>query len=430
VGSAAEQWAAQGKLDSFLAANPGYAKTINSSFFDNLTGSYMESLQAKNAAALANLSSPTRGATLGSWAGTQAAERDQAGAAPEDEAQAKKDEALAQSTFDLAAPATAPVTAVAAPATPAAPAAPVAVELGDVVNVPTLNTIDFGETPTTSAQPTAMSSTSKSAPTYTGIDAIDSRINNALANPGQTAINMGVGLVPGLGLANTVSGLFGGPTVGGLISGAYNSGAISGGQPSETGDTGSGSNNDYIPPSDLTTTGTAGLSTAPAAATPPTAATTPVQQAAIDAAVRRYMGASNNPYSYGFGKERQFYAADGGQFNADQYFADGGMVQPLSPPTTPLISAQPTMAFTDGAGAVGSIAQPPGLAPSDSYGSDAPHASPMAPSVAASVPTMQPGLATLAVPNVNASPVTSQVSQNPNVGYALGNSPLSNLTRP
>ena len=202
-----------------------------------------------------------------------------------------------------------------------------------------------------------------------GIDAIDSRINNALANPGQTAINMGVGLVPGLGLANSVSGLFGGPTVGGLISGAYNSGAISGGQPSDTGDTGGG---DYFKPK----------------------------------------------------------VAGGGMFNADQYFADGGMVQPLSPPTTPLISAQPTMAFTDGAGAVGSIAQPPGLAPSDAYGSDAPHASPMAPSVAASVPTMQPGLATLAVPNVNASPVTSQVSQNPNVGYALGNSPLSNLTRP
>jgi hypothetical protein len=150
--------------------------------------------------------------------------------------------------------------------------------------------------------------------------------------------------------------------------------------------------------------------------------------------LRTYLGSATDPYSYGFGAERQYYgavptAARGGYFNADQYFADGGLVQPLSPPTTPLVSAQPTMAFTDGAGAVGSIAQPPGLAPSDSYGSDAPHASPMAPSVAAAVPTMQPGLATLAVPNVNASPVTSQVSQNPNVGYALGNSPLSNLTR-
>jgi hypothetical protein len=161
--------------------------------------------------------------------------------------------------------------------------------------------------------------------------------------------------------------------------------------------------------------------------------TAPGTSADATAALRRYLGLVGDPTKYGFGAEQQFYsapaAANGGYFDANQYFADGGMVQPLSPPTTPLISSQPTMAFTDGTGSVGSIAQPPGLAPSDAYGSDAPHASPMAPSVAAAVPTMQPGLATLAMPNVNASPVTSQVSQNPNVGYALGNSPLSNLTR-
>ena len=127
------------------------------------------------------------------------------------------------------------------------------------------------------------------------------------------------------------------------------------------------------------------------------------------------------------GPERRYYSADGGYFDADQYFADGGLVQPLSPPTTPVVSAQPTMAFTDGAGAVGSIAQPPGLYQSDAYGSDAPHASPMAPSVAAAVPSFQPGLATLATPNVNASPTPSPIAQNPNVGYAVGNSPLSNL---
>jgi hypothetical protein len=141
-----------------------------------------------------------------------------------------------------------------------------------------------------------------------------------------------------------------------------------------------------------------------------------------------------DPTKYGFGAEQQFYsapaAAKGGYFDATQYFADGGMVQPLSAPTVPLVSAQPTMAFTDGAGAVGNIAQPPGLTPSDSYGFDATTASPMAPSVAAAVPTMQPGLATLAMPNVNASPTPSPIAQNPNVGYALGNSPLSNLTRP
>jgi hypothetical protein len=85
------------------------------------------------------------------------------------------------------------------------------------------------------------------------------------------------------------------------------------------------------------------------------------------------------------------------------------------------------MAFTDGEGPVGSIAQPPGLAASDAYGSDAPHASPMAPSIAASVPTMQPGLATLAMKNVNAAPAPSPISQNPNVGYAFGQSPLSKL---
>ena len=150
--------------------------------------------------------------------------------------------------------------------------------------------------------------------------------------------------------------------------------------------------------------------------------------------IRKYLGASNDPYNYGFGSERQYYgsvpaAAKGGMFNADQYFADGGLVQPLSPPTTPLVSAQPTMAFTDGVGAVGSIAQPPGMYQSDAYGSDAPHASPMAPSVAAAVPSFQPGLATLATPNVNASPTLSPIAQNPNVGYATGNSPLSNLTR-
>lgn len=434
VQDAAIAAAKAGQLDSFLANNFTAAAVLSTN------PANLSDLQAQNSAALsAQAASPTGGATLGSWAGSKAAERDAA---------------QAQSTFDLAAPAAPadpygsltmspeqakaaelsgqiaaiganPATATGFTAAPAAPSAP-----SQVAAAPAL----AAESPTTSltigrdTQPTAMSSTTAAAPTYTGIDAIDSRINNAIANPGQTAINMGVGLVPGLGLANTVSGLFGGPTAGGLISGAYNSGAISGGQPSETGDTGSGSNNEYIPPSDLTTTGTAGLSTAPAAAAAP--ATQPAQQTAIDAAVRRYLGLPSDPYSYGSGAERQFYAADGGQFNAEQYFADGGIVQPLSPPTTPLVSAQPTMAFTDGAGAIGSIAQPPGLAPSDAYGFDASTASPMAPSVAAAVPSLQPGLSTLATPNVNASPTPSPIAQNPNVGYALGNSPLSNLTRP
>jgi hypothetical protein len=169
--------------------------------------------------------------------------------------------------------------------------------------------------------------------------------------------------------------------------------------------------------------------------------TTPVTTAAADvtpvpvtprppATMRTYLGAATDPYTYGFGAERAYYApaaARGGYFDADQYFANGGLVSPLQPPSQPTVPPYPTMAFTDGGGPVGSIAQPPGLVASDAYGSDAPHASPMAPSVAASVPTMQPGLSTLAMRNVNASPAPSPISQNPNVGYALGQSPLSNL---
>jgi hypothetical protein len=147
---------------------------------------------------------------------------------------------------------------------------------------------------------------------------------------------------------------------------------------------------------------------------------------------RKYLGASSDPYHYGFGAERQYYglapaAASGGYFDADQYFANGGLVSPMQPPSQSTVPPFPTMAFTDGGGPVGSIAQPPGLLASESVGSDAPHASPMAPSVAASVPTMQPGLATLSMRNVNASPAPSPISQNPNVGYALGQSPLSNV---
>jgi hypothetical protein len=271
-------------------------------------------------------------------------------------------------------------------------------------------------------------STQAQAPSYTGIDAIDSRINNAINNPGTTAINLGVGLVPGLGIANSLSGLLGGPTVGGALAGLASgaTGAAPGSTADATGGGGGDSSGGAAQPLPATT-GSQNINLGAFDLTSLPTATSPVET--TNAALRRYLGIRGDPTKYGFGAEQKFYAADGGMFDATQYFADGGMVQPLSPPTTPLISAQPTMAFTDGTGSVGSIAQPPGLAPSDSYGSDAPHASPMAPSVAAAVPTMQSGLATLSVPNVNASPVTSQVSQNPNVGYALGNSPLSNLTR-
>jgi hypothetical protein len=160
-----------------------------------------------------------------------------------------------------------------------------------------------------------------------------------------------------------------------------------------------------------------------------TADVTPAVVDPANATMRRYLGAGSDLYRYGMGPERTYYAAaaQGGYFNADQYFANGGLVSPMQPPSQSTVPPFPTMAFTDGGGPVGSIAQPPGLLASDSVGSDAPHASPMAPSVAASVPTMQPGLATLSMRNVNASPAPSPISQNPNVGYALGQSPLSNV---
>jgi hypothetical protein len=115
----------------------------------------------------------------------------------------------------------------------------------------------------------------------------------------------------------------------------------------------------------------------------------------------------------------------GGYFDADQYFADGGLVTQKNPPSAPTVSAFPTMAFTDGQGPVGAIAQPPGLVPSDAVGFDAPYASPMAPSPAAASPSMSVLQQTLGSRNTNASPALAPVPQNPNVGYALGLSPLS-----
>ena len=268
---------------------------------------------------------------------------------------------------------------------------------------------------------------------YTGIAPVDNAINNAVNNPAQTAINLGVGLIPGLGIANTISGLVGGPTVGGAVTGAFNTGATgTTGAPATGTGTSGGGDDTTIRPLLLSSAAPTQLNTS--IASPATTSTTAPSSStdATTAALRQYLGLTGDPTKYGFGAEQLFYApaaAKGGYFDAEQYFADGGMVQPLSAPTTPLVSTQPTMAFTDGAGPVGSIAQPPGLSPDQSVGFDATTASPMAPSIAASVPSVQPGLATLAMPNTNATPVPSQIAQNPNVGYALGNSPLSNLTR-
>jgi hypothetical protein len=147
-------------------------------------------------------------------------------------------------------------------------------------------------------------------------------------------------------------------------------------------------------------------------------------------------------YRYAYNPETPFYtdittapttpatkttpaAAQGGYFDADAYFADGGLVSSPRPPVQPTVASMPTMAYTDGQGLVGAVAAPPALSPFNSMGSDAPHASPMAPAPAAAAPTMTPDAPMLGTYNVNASPVAAPISQNPNLGYSLGMSPLA-----
>jgi hypothetical protein len=244
------------------------------------------------------------------------------------------------------------------------------------------------------------------------------------------------GGVPGGVVGGTAGGVLGG--VSGGVSGGV-TGGVTGGITGNniSGDTGGGTTTEKLW-SDVSPGITTPINidkeptTTTTKVSPTTTTTTPTTGS--PAYKRKYLGASSDPYNYGFGSERQYYgwvpaAADGGLFNADQYFADGGLVQPLSPPSTPVVPAQPTMAFTDGAGPIGSIAQPPGLSPDQTVGFDASNASPMAPSSAAAAPSFQSGLGALAMPSTNASPVLSQIAQNPNVGYALGSSPLSKLTR-
>ena len=107
--------------------------------------------------------------------------------------------------------------------------------------------------------------------------------------------------------------------------------------------------------------------------------------------------------NYGAGPEHKFYMAEGG------------------------MASFPTMAYTDGQSG---IAQPPGLTPYDTAGADVLALSPMAPPPAAAPPNFSGTGPLSASMNVNAGQIPSQISQNPNLGYSLGQSPLSRLTRP
>jgi hypothetical protein len=161
----------------------------------------------------------------------------------------------------------------------------------------------------------------------------------------------------------------------------------------------------------------------------------PTSVAATVAAAENKLGRSLsipelNYLLYGYGKESSFYkpaAARGGYFDADAYFADGGLVAAPTAPAQPTVASYPTMAYTDGQGPIGAIAAPPAMPASDLFGSDAPHASPMAPAPAAAAPTLTPDSPFLATQNVNATPVPAPISQNPNLGYSLGMPPLSGL---
>ena len=68
------------------------------------------------------------------------------------------------------------------------------------------------------AQPPAVSPTVAPATTTGFGDFISNKVQSAVNNPLSTAVNIGVGFVPGFGMVNTLSGFLGGPTVGGLIS--------------------------------------------------------------------------------------------------------------------------------------------------------------------------------------------------------------------
>lgn len=138
----------------------------------------------------------------------------------------------------------------------------------------------------------------------------------------------------------------------------------------------------------------------PLSSVTPTTTTTPPAPAP---STSRVFSPLANPETYGAGPEHRFYMAEGG------------------------MASFPSMAYTDGQS---SIAMPPGLSPYESAGADVLGASPMSPPPAAAAPNFtSPGPLSASM-NANAGQFPSQISQNPNLGYSLGQSPLSRLTRP
>ena len=428
--SAAKAAASKGELDSFMNQYGSTAVTAG---------------QTNYAGALAALG-PTVMAEL--QAANRAAQATAAGGA-----------ALGGSTGQTGGQTAATTPSTTAATAPAATTSPTTTAQQSTVSQPSVVAqTGAGKTGATTGAGTGETASSatgydKGASTYTGIGLIDSKINNALNNPGTTLVNAGVSLVPGLGLANSISGLVGGPTVGSVLAGlagdVLGNGGTGGtggggtggagggngdGAGGGTGGTGGTVDNTTVDdptkgPGNDTLVGGGGNDTLKGGST--VVDTTPKTKMIGG---REYVGL-DSAAKYGSGAERTFFrpwtkevaAADGGYFDADQYFADGGLTTPTTTPGMPTTSSFPTMAFTDGQGAVGSIAQPPGVMPSDAVGFDGPNASPMAPAPSAAAPTMSVLQQNLGSRNTNASPAMAPVPQNPNVGYALGQSPLSNL---
>ena len=126
-------------------------------------------------------------------------------------------------------------------------------------------------------------------------------------------------------------------------------------------------------------------------------------------------------------------AARGGAVDADAYFAEGGSVySPQSPPPQGATADRsfPTMAFSDGQGTVGYMAEPPGLYGVETIGNDGLTPMPNAPSPAAAMPSFTPAGPLSAIQNKNAGPYASPIGQNPNLRYSFPTGPLSDITKP
>jgi len=260
--------------------------------------------------------------------------------------------------------------------------------------------------------PIASSTTATQSPSFWSDPAgwLGAKAQNVADNPGQYATNAMMMGVPVVGTVNTLSGLLGGPTIGGMMQA---------GTPAGPADMSADLGGDGATPARGPLSSGSVVAASPVVASPVLGAITnptisvnaPLKTTAL---LRNYRGLPIDPYAYGYGSERAYYA-------------DGGLVSQPTPPAQPTVASQPTMAYTDGQGLVGAIASPPGLSPYDTVGSDGPHGSPMAFSPAAAAPTMTPDAPVLATHNVNASPVAAPISQNPNLGYSLGMSPLARL---